>query len=431
MLIKKLFFFLINLAIFLFWNRGHFLVWAQGVVINEFSALSSPDWVELYNLGEEIINLDGWELRDETQTNKINLEGIICPNSFRKFDFSNRLNNGGDEIRLIDNSSNEVNRIVYFSDLVPAHLLNQSTGRVSNGANLWQVFLVPTPQDEACFFPTIVPLPSVSPTAVLPSPSPTISPTINPSLLPTPTETPTILPTPTPNPTSPTQNYNKIFLNEVMADPQEGPEWVELYNDNDFKINLVNWLIDDLAEGGSNPWKFSLIIEANSYGVVSLGKTMLNNAGDEVRLTDSLGEPKDFLVYPKTESSQGWGKQSNSWCFQEATPGQQNLPCSASRITPTISSPVLSKITQPPALKTPKEENNVLGEEASVYVYLNKAPIFKTYLKEEKELPSLLLASKRLDRVSDYWLPDWLLLSWGGGSFGFGLTRIFRRKFLI
>jgi len=52
------------------------------VIINEFAAKTSgtnedPDWVELYNSGNEAIVLDGWLIRDSTETNKVNLSGLI------------------------------------------------------------------------------------------------------------------------------------------------------------------------------------------------------------------------------------------------------------------------------------------------------------------------------------------------------------------
>ncbi|MDD5481866.1 MAG: lamin tail domain-containing protein [Candidatus Shapirobacteria bacterium] len=415
---KKLFFFGIGVVVFFFWDIAYCLAWAQGVVVNEFSALSSPDWVELYNLGENIVSLEGWEIRDETQSNKIDLVGLICPNSFRKFDFSNRLNNDGDEIRLIDDNGKEVDRIIYFSDLIPKHLINQSTSREPDGADFWQVSFLPSPQNEPCFLPT----PTSTP---IPTPLPTKPPTPTPLPTPTPTLTPTATPTLTPTPIGSPQDHDQIFLNEVMANPSQGPEWVELYNANDFGVDLENWLLDDLANGGSAWQKFSLTIEPYGYGVINLGKNIFNNTGDEVYLLNPFGQEKDHFSFSKTVVGQSWGKDENrDWCLQEPSPERANLDCLAQK--------------QPTAIPTPEtkslsgenkdfERADILGQNDQQYrINQTDRPVLKTY--------SIIEAGSRPKLRKQYssspqknWLPDWLLLSGGLLNFGTGLIRIFKK----
>jgi len=128
---------------------------SSGIKINEFYALGSssanPDWVEIYNSSNIEIGLEGWQIRDLTTSNKISLNGYICANNFRKFDFSNKLNKGGDKIKLINSSSAIVDEIDYFSTDIPTHEEGQSTSRNPNGGDIWVLSTVPTPNnDDSC-----------------------------------------------------------------------------------------------------------------------------------------------------------------------------------------------------------------------------------------------------------------------------------------
>lgn len=192
------------------------------VVINEFSAVTAgttvdPDWVELYNQTDDPLDLNNWILRDSTETNKVNLNGWICPNGFRKFNFSNRLNNGGDTIRLVNSLDSLEDSVTYFSDMIPQHASGQSTSRIPDGSTTWVVLTQPTPQDEECnpsTTPTLTLTPTNTPTET-PSPTPSATPTLLPSPTPTASPEPTITVEPTiPSIPTPTPSiYQKPFLN--------------------------------------------------------------------------------------------------------------------------------------------------------------------------------------------------------------------------
>ena len=90
----KLIGFIITVAIISFFYLPAQTATAQAgsIKINEFAAVTdgnsaNPDWVELYNDSNSIVSLEGWLLRDLTETNKVSLTGCISPNSFRKFNF--------------------------------------------------------------------------------------------------------------------------------------------------------------------------------------------------------------------------------------------------------------------------------------------------------------------------------------------------------
>ena len=200
------------LFVLVFFLSFHPPVFADSnVLINEFYALGSgddPDWVELYNKSDSPINLEDWVIRDETDSNKIDLDGYICQKNFRRFNFSNRLTNGGDKIRLFDLESATLpqDEIVYFSDAIPVHSQGQSTGRNPDGASTWVLMTSPTPTDDnSC---TLAPTPSPSP-----SPTPSTSSTSTATPTPTPKTTSTIA-TKSPSPTSAKQSPSVLSASD-------------------------------------------------------------------------------------------------------------------------------------------------------------------------------------------------------------------------
>lgn len=270
--------------------------------------------------------------------------------------------------------------------------------------------ITPTPS------PTLVPSPSPSPTIATPTPTP--SPTL------APTSTPTLLPTPTPQ----AVDYDNIFLNEVMANPDEGPEWVELYNGNDFPVNLENWFLDDLADGGSSPKKFSLRIEPGGYAVVAFDRAVFNNSGDEVRLLNCQKEVEDSFSYSKTIVGQSWGLAGNGWCLQLATPGEANGYCLAGQnmVTPTAAISLAET-----AVGQKGESENVLGAKTNITQKepISFSPDLGTYLLADK--PTSLSKKSKIvySPAANKWLPSWLLFSWGFLSFGVGALRLIRNRF--
>jgi len=262
---RERFFLLMATVAFLFFPRS---IFAQ-VVVNEFSAHSQPDWVELYNTGDKIIDLEGWQIRDETVTNKINLWGLICPQGFRRFDFSNRLNNGGDKIRLVNENGETVEEIAYFSEVIPEHKSNQSTGRKESGSNDWVVWLDPTPQDEDCFWPTLTPTPII----------------LTPTLVPTAVATPTPMLTPTPVST-------KAFyqINEVKNEEGDILSSVKIYIDDKYTHHYAPEILefcegcycDDNKEVECGLGDHTIRLEKNGYQDWKEAKTI--NAGSSYRV---------------------------------------------------------------------------------------------------------------------------------------------------
>jgi hypothetical protein len=134
---------------------------ASSIKINEFAAVTdgSNDWVELFNEGSSRISLEGWELKDSLESSPKELSGCIAPGGFRKINFSNRLNNGGDEIRLFDKNNSLIDSLKYFSDKVPVHEKGGSTGRNPEDSENWSAFTTSTKTTQDFLFPRFFPTP--------------------------------------------------------------------------------------------------------------------------------------------------------------------------------------------------------------------------------------------------------------------------------
>jgi len=205
----------------------------------------------------------------------------------------------------------------------------------------------------------------------------TLSTSATPTFAPTPTPTKMLTPTPTNTPTP--KDYSNIFISEFMVYPESGNEWVELFNNNDFEVDLYSWYLDDVADGGSLPRQIFGAIPAKSYKQFSLNSTAyFNNGGDDVRLLNASQAEKDKVSFETSIKGKSWSKDKNGkWCQLDPTPNAPNPDCpseeqnltSAPTPTPTqMPTPTLtptSKLT--PTLKiTPTEatkSGEVLGEE--------------------------------------------------------------------
>jgi len=116
--------------------------------------------------------------------------------------------------------------------------------------------------------------------------------------------------------------YNDIVINEIMYAPvNDEPEWIELYNRSNRKINLKNWKIADNSSSiviSNN----DLFIDSNQFLIISKDASInnfynitsqliiksfptLNNTGDDVILRDSEGRTIDSVKY-----NPSWGGSS-------------------------------------------------------------------------------------------------------------------------
>ena len=114
------------------------------------------------------------------------------------------------------------------------------------------------------------------------------------------------------------------LFSEVMPSP-EGPddenEWVELYNENSFGVDLSGWYIDD-AEGKSRPYRIpeGTVILGDSYMVFSepdLGLSF-KNSEDVVRILDPNKNINQEVEY--SDAKEDWSYARQSFGAYEWTP---------------------------------------------------------------------------------------------------------------
>ncbi len=136
----------------------------------------------------------------------------------------------------------------------------------------------------------------------------------------------------------------QVMINEVLYNPSpeqggNNGELIELYNENNFDINLSNWTLKDK---GSSITFLEGIIPAFGYAVIADdlttfnqtwniscllidGSLWLNNLGDEIWLWNETGGIEDYVDYEDI-AEQGESIQliNLTWkaCFP--TPGQEN-----------------------------------------------------------------------------------------------------------
>lgn len=141
-----------------------------------------------------------------------------------------------------------------------------------------------------------------------------------------------------------------VSLNEFMAAPATGAEWIELFNTGAFPVALRGWTVSDSQSGQSGGISGSSSIPAGGFALVTGGSIALssaanpcvvtgfpalNNDGDTIRLHDHTGAACDSTAYGETESgvsteliAPALRGTSSGWDFctgpSGGTPGAQN-----------------------------------------------------------------------------------------------------------
>jgi|GEM_PF-641582 len=246
------------------------------IVVNEFvpDPLDANEWIELYNTTSRSIDLTGFKILDGTGNSIKTLSGIIGSQSFLSFDLASaRLNNSGDRIILQSPGSATIDAISYgdwsdgnTADNAPAPLKSgQSVARASNGLD--------TGNDKNDF-------------ALSDSPTKNASNVI--------TVTTTISVGGTNVSQVPFVRKLQILINEFVSDPEDSPEWVELYNAGNLSVDLEGWYLED---GSEQKTKLSGTIVPENFQVVSDIAGSLGNAGDIIRLKNEKGEVIDRVTF--------------------------------------------------------------------------------------------------------------------------------------
>ncbi len=303
---------------------------ALDVVINEIAwmgtiASANDEWLELYNNTSNPITLDDWLIKANDGTPDIKLAGTISANGFYLLErtdddtlpnvtadliYKGALGNTGEDLKLYDSSNNLIDEVNCSSGWFGGD--NSSKQTMEKTSAGWQTSENPggTPKAENSA--------GLAETTTITEKTTTTEPTgaTNEQTK----ETPTI--------TYPTG----VVLNEILPSPEgadEQNEWIELYNSNNFEVDLSGWKIEDI-EGAKTKYAFAVGTKISPYGYLILKrpdtKIALNNSKDGLNLLWPDDKIIDFLTYNAAPKNQSYNKTNSGWQWSASlTPGDKNI----------------------------------------------------------------------------------------------------------
>jgi hypothetical protein len=300
---------------------------SHAVVINEIAwmgtAVSANDeWIELFNPADAPLTLDGWTLKTADGKIKIGLKEEIPARGFYLLErtddnsvagipadsiYTGALSNQGGYLKLYDDSNNLIDEVNcssgWFAGSNAAKLTMErinpaiSGNELSNWRNSWDAGGSPKTQNSRAAAEIETP------------PENEEEPNIE--LL---------------------QSYpDGVLINEILPSP-EGPdeteEWIELFNQNQFEVDLSGWKIKD-SEGSVTVFTApsGTKMSGSSFLVFSrpATKITMNNDSDRILLIQPNGKEADSVSYEKAGTGQSYSRTGNGWLWSSIlTPGAPN-----------------------------------------------------------------------------------------------------------
>lgn len=258
--------------------------------------LDLPEWVEIHNPNSVPIDLSGCTLFDQLSSPSLLFEftatSIEASASVVIELTSQKLNNSGDSVILYCLESEKISSISYLSSV--QGLSWHKDGQTSDP------FQAEPSKDSLSTKPV------TTPTMVQPSPTPTTM-DIQPS----------------------TQISYAIEITEVYPCPtSEENEWIELYSSENHTVSLENWYFQDAQQ---NTVRLEEEILSDSFRVITLSRSMLNNQGDTLSLHTDDGALVDSVVIPTCSTGNSFGKDTDGklQLSSKTTPGSINISTSA------------------------------------------------------------------------------------------------------
>ncbi len=309
------------------------------VVINEISWIGTEvsyndEWIELYNNTDQAINLDGWMLKASDGTPNITLAGILSakglfilertnddtlPKILADQIYTGALGNAGEDLKLLDNSGNLIDQVNssngWFSgnNETKQTMERKNSQTSGNDSNNWQTSQNPGGTPKAAN-----------------SEQETVN---NKQDEPTKVKTEENAEAVIPAPKEETKTYpTGILINEILPSPKgsdETEEWIEIFNQNNFDVDLSGWKISDTA-GKITVYIFPEGTKISATGFLVLNrpttKITLNNDNDTLNLIQPNGNIIDKISFEKAPTDQSYNKIQNSWAWSDSlTPGAVNV----------------------------------------------------------------------------------------------------------
>jgi len=308
------------------------------VVINEIAWMGTEinyqdEWLELYNNAKSSINLEGWQLKAADDTPKINLRGIIPANSFYLLErtddnalpgitadqiYSGVLGNKGENLKFYDNLGNLIDVVDCSSGWFGGdNRTKQTMERKNTKASGSDPANWKTSQNAGGTPKTKnsegieISLPSVTAITDNLATEPLSKTSLEPNQV---------------------TALADVVINEILPSP-EGPdaeeEWIEVFNQNNFEVDLAGWKIEDVS-GKITTYTFPSETKISPQGFLVLPRTetkiTLNNDGDGVSLTSPAGNIIDQVNYEKAPQGKAYNRVNSNWTWSNnLTPGAANI----------------------------------------------------------------------------------------------------------
>jgi len=143
---------------------------------------------------------------------------------------------------------------------------------------------------------------------------------------------PPVIATPTAETPPPKIYPAGVVFNEILPSPRgkdEEAEWIELFNKNNFEVNVSGWQISDEV-GVTSTYTFpeKTKIGPNSFLIISRpeSKITLNNSGDGLKLIQPDGNTLDGVSYKNAPMGNSYNLTNGKWEWSSVpTPKAANV----------------------------------------------------------------------------------------------------------
>lgn len=326
------------------------------VVINEIAWMGTEnsyndEWIELYNDTDSTTSLEGWILKAADGTPDISLAGTISANGFYLLErtdettvpgiaadqiYIGALGNGGENLQLYDGSGSLADSV--NSDdgwFAGDNSTKQTMERLNPETNNWGNSNNPggTPRAQNSVFESqqteIQPPEQETPPEIEIPPQAEEEPSENNTQT---SESSTSTPDTIATTTEPIIYPLGIIINEILPSP-EGPdeenEWIEIFNKNDFVVDLTGWQMKDKV-GKVTIYIFpdGAVIGSKAFLVLSrpTTKITLNNSGDGLFLLQPDNEIVYEVAFEKALRGESYNFSAAAWAWSPTlTPGSANI----------------------------------------------------------------------------------------------------------
>lgn len=384
---------------------------SSDVVISELSmgstASATEEFVELYNNSSTSVSMANWSIyyRSATGTSytkKASFSAsasigsqkfyLVSTNKPNDLTLISGMSQTGGVVELRDDKGNVIDRVGYGNAIL-------SNGKpavaVQAGESLYRQYdapnlkMVNTSDNFSDFYIATVLTPGALPAAEIED---TSEPTTYPAL-----------------------TINELYPNPASDQSESSDEFIELYNPNNFDIDLNGWLIKD-ASGNTFIVK-NKAIAASSYVVFYSGEShlSLNNTGDTVHLYSPNNQLVDETSdYGDAKEGLSWGLVDGAWAWNNSpTPAATNSTAYVQVIA-----------TKPVATKTTKTANKSTAKKLAVAkkASTKKAKASKLTAAKKASASAAVPATTQQELQSKFaniW--PWLMILLGTATIGYGI----------